>query len=113
MPLYAERLPLPDALRLLGLQLRLEARHGAWASMCQRIGAKVDMAEIMTPRESAIAQALLGLAAAEQGLQDWAAWLWRRVNLLADWEQVQQGEPLLAGAGESFRRPAGAGDGAG
>ena len=103
LPLYATKLPLADALRLLGLQLRLEARYGAWGSMCERIGAKVDMAELMPPAESAAAQALLGLAAARQGLDDWAGWLWRRVNLLADWSKLRDSEPALTAAGEGFR----------
>lgn len=104
MPLYASKLPLADALRLLGLQVRMEARYGAWQSICERLSSKVDMAELMPPAESATVQALLGLAAAEQGLAEWAAWLWKRVNLLADWDQLQKSDPLLAGVDANFAR---------
>ena len=102
MPLYAMRLSLNDAVRLLLLQLRLEAQLGAYGSMLDRLGAKIDMADLLPGPESAIAQALLGLAARRSGLIDWAQWLWRRVNLLADWATLGAREPVLAGLGAGF-----------
>lgn len=102
LPLYASKLPLADALRLLALQLRLEMRLGAYGSMLDRLGSKVDMADLMSPRDSALVQALLGVAAQRAGHEQWAQWLWKRVNLLVDWPALQALEPGLAGAGAGF-----------
>ena len=95
-----------DYALLSWLQLQLEARWGAHASMVQQLSAKVDMAELMPPAESALAQALLGLAAQRQGLSEWAAWLWRRVNLLTDFSLLQQAEPTLRGLSAESAPPA-------
>lgn len=102
MPLYGPRLPLADSLALLLLQLRVEARMGAWPSMLERLGSKVDMVELMPAQPSALGHALLGLAAARSGLEQWAHWLWRRTELLCDWEALFAREPALANLGAGF-----------
>jgi hypothetical protein len=98
--LYTTRLSLPDALRLLLLQLRTEARLGASASMVDRLAQKVDMADLMPPPDVALAMALLCQAASRSGLSDWAAWLDRRVALLADWSELKRRESVLNGLQE-------------
>ena len=95
LPLYATRLSLADSLRLLLLQLRTEARLGVYRSMLVRLGAKVDMADLMPPRDGALVLALLWLAATQSGLTEWSAWLRRRVSLLANWSDLSSFEALL------------------
>lgn len=102
LPLYASKLPLADALRLLALQLRLEMRLGDYGSMLDRLGSKVDMADLMSPRDSALVQALLGVASHRAGHEPWAQWLWKRVNLLVDWPALQAMDPGLADVGAGF-----------
>lgn len=95
LPLYTGRLSLTDSLKLLLLQLRTEARLGAYRSMLDRIEAKVDMADLMSPQEGALTLALLWLAATRVGLVQWTRWLGRRVMLMADWAELCRSECTL------------------
>ena len=103
MPLYApassgkDRLTLPEALRLLGLQLRVQALLNDWQAMHARVASTLPMAELMPPAEMARSTALLLRAAAEAGDEAWRTFLAQRVQLLADPEALQKAEPTLSG----------------
>jgi hypothetical protein len=62
----------------------------------QGIGTKVELAELMPAGKSAQTQALLALAAKRAGRADWANWLRRRVELLADVRALTQDRPILS-----------------
>ena len=90
-PLYAaaatpaDRLPLAEALKLLSIQLTLDARAGRWAEVRHRLASKLSMVELMASKESARLTGLL-LRAAEEGGADFEAWrtlLARRAALLS------------------------------
>ena len=95
-PLYRQKLVLRDALALLSLQLRVDAASGQFARIVTDLAATLETVELMPPAESARAQAILLLAAERQGLAEWAAFLRRRVSLLADWPELVRREPSLA-----------------
>ena len=82
--LREQPLGLAELMTLLQVELDFQSRLGAWAQMTAGLGAKVQLAEIMPPEASARVQALLALAAMKTGRPDWADWLRRRVELLAD-----------------------------
>ncbi len=91
-PLYApasnpsDRLPLAEALKLLSIQLTLDAKAERWDQLRHRLAGKLHMVELMGPKDAARLTALL-LRAAEAGGADYEGWrdlLARRVALLAD-----------------------------
>lgn len=82
--LYQQRLTLAEAMNLLVVQLDYESRVGAWAAMVQNLSAKVQLAELMPAPAAARTQAMLALAAMKMARPDWATWLRRRAELLAD-----------------------------
>jgi hypothetical protein len=95
VPLYQERLTLGEALQLLSVNLDYQARVGDWRQMATRIETKTQMAELMPAAQAARAQALLALAAKRIGRDDWASWLRRRVELLADVQELCVRRPML------------------
>jgi hypothetical protein len=95
--LYQTRLSLAEAMNLLLVQLDYSSRVGAWENMMQGIPAKVQLAELMPTQGAARAQAFLALAARKTGRHDWENWLRRRVELLADPQQIAAERPVLAG----------------
>lgn len=94
--LYAQPLSLDDTLSVLCLQLHYEAKIGAWAKMFSGARTKVLLAELMPTRRSAQTQAMLALAAQKCGRGDWADWLRRRAELLADANVLTTERPALA-----------------
>jgi tetratricopeptide (TPR) repeat protein len=96
--LYRQRLSLGEAIHLLAVQLDYESRIGAWQQMfpAGAEAARVQLAELMPGEIGARAQALLALAALKTGRKEWAAWLRRRVEQLADVPELIAQRPLLA-----------------
>jgi hypothetical protein len=101
--LHRYRLDLAETLNLQILQLDYGWRIGAWDSMLQAVGAKVQMCELMSRLDAAKSQALLAAAAYKTHRIDLARWLRRRAELLADPTEIAPGRPLLE---EMFRQPA-------
>jgi hypothetical protein len=93
--LYQERLTLAEAMNLMAVQLDYESRIGAWASMMQNAASKVQLAELMPTPAAARTQALLALAATKLARHDWATWLRRRAELLADVNPLVMERPAL------------------
>jgi len=63
--------------------------------MFQSIATKAQMAEMMPAQKAARVQVLLALAAKKVGRMDWADWLRRRAELLADVGELTRSRPLL------------------
>ena len=93
--LYQERLSLPEALTLMGVQLDYLWRIQAWEQMLAGVQSKVQLAELMPTASSARAQALLALAARKLGREDWCEYLRRRVELIADVDELIKARPVL------------------
>jgi hypothetical protein len=93
--LYQQRLSLAEVLKLVAVQLDHQARLGAWAEMFNGVTAKVQLAELMPAAAAARAQAQLALAAKNLGRDDWADWLRRRAELLADFQKLATDRPML------------------
>jgi hypothetical protein len=100
--LFHYRLSLGEALTLQLLQLDYGWRIGAWESMLQGVGGKIQMCELMPPINAARSQAMLALAAYRLNRADLAKWLRRRAELLADPPEIAAGRPMLE---EMFRQP--------
>lgn len=95
--LYAQRLPLNEALQLLRVQVDYEVRLGAW-EYALPVGdpmPRIQMTELMTTTDSALTQALLALAALRSGRLQWATWLRERVELMTDIRQLCADRPVL------------------
>ena len=93
--LYEQRLSLPELMKLLVVQLDYQSRTGAWADMMNGVTNKVQLAELMPAPSAARSQALLSLAAKKTGRADWADWLRRRAELLADVQKLTTERPIL------------------
>jgi hypothetical protein len=93
--LYRHKLTLGEALNLLRVQADYLARVGAWEQLIQGAATKVQMAELMPPGQGVKVQAMLALAAKKTGRAEWAGWLTRRVELLADAGELAAERPLL------------------
>jgi hypothetical protein len=93
--LYQQRLTLPEALNLLAVQLDYEARINAWEKMFSGIATKAQLAELLPAAQAARVEALLALAAKKVGRQDWSEWLRKRVELLADVNDLAKARPML------------------
>jgi hypothetical protein len=93
--LYQQRLTLGEAINLVAVQADFHGRSGNWAELMAGIDAKVQMAELMPSHQSARTQALLALAAKKTGRDDWASWLTRRAELLADVQELCARRPIL------------------
>jgi hypothetical protein len=94
-PLRGQQLPLVDMLTLVQVELDVLARLGAWDAVVAGLPGKVQLAELMPPQASARAQAALALAARKRGMNDWAEWLRKRVELLADVGKLTEQRPAL------------------
>ena len=94
-PLRAAPLPTADALALLHSELDVMSRMGAWDAMLAGLPGKVQLAELMPAHAAARVQACLALAASKRGMADWAEWLRRRVELLADVGKLTAERPAL------------------
>lgn len=94
--LYSERLTLAEAVKLLAVQLDYLSRVHGWDAMVAGLQSKVQLAELMNAPASARAQAMLALAARKTGKQDWAHYLRRRAELLADVGELTASRPVLA-----------------
>ncbi|HEX4056273.1 MAG TPA: hypothetical protein VHX86_18585 [Tepidisphaeraceae bacterium] len=99
--IYRYRLSLGEALTLQMLQLDYGSRIGAWESMLQGVGGKVQMAELMPTLNAARSQAFLSLAAHKSGRLDLASWLRKRAQLLAEPKDIASDRPILE---EVFRQ---------
>lgn len=95
MSLYQQRLTLAEAVKLMGLQIDYESQIGAWDAMMQRLGTKVQLAELSPAGDAALSQALLALAARRVGRTDCETWLRRRAELLADPAELVTHRPML------------------
>jgi tetratricopeptide (TPR) repeat protein len=93
--LYQERLSLAEALEMTLVQLDYLARIGAWNEMMTGLGRKIELADLMSGQRSAEAQALLALAAHKLGRTEWEEWLRKRVELLADVNELAAAKPML------------------
>jgi hypothetical protein len=93
--LYDQRLTLGEAMSLLRIELDYESRLGAWQQMLENVRTKVELSELMPANASARSQALLALAAKNDGKQKLSDWLRRRAELLADVESLKNERPLL------------------
>jgi hypothetical protein len=93
--LYTQQLSLEESLHLLSLQLDYESRIGAWENMFHVAPSKCQLAELMPPAQAARVQALLALAALKCNRMDWADWLRRRAELLADVNTLAAARPIL------------------
>jgi hypothetical protein len=100
--LYRYRLSLNEALTLQLLQLDYGWRIGAWGSMLEGIGAKVQMCELMPPINAARSQAMLSLAAYKLNRPELGGWLRRRAELLVAPAEIIAGRPALE---EVFQQP--------
>lgn len=94
--LYGQDLPLAEALELTALQADYLSSTGQWRHLMQDAGRKAALAELMPGPRSAQTQALLALAARKLGLGEWERWLRRRVELLAEREELVSRRPVLA-----------------
>jgi hypothetical protein len=94
-PLRGQQLPLADMLTLVQVELDVLSRLGAWDAIVAGLPGKVQLAELMPPQASAAAQAALALAASKRGMNDWADWLRKRVELLADVAKLTEQRPAL------------------
>ncbi|MEO6437352.1 MAG: hypothetical protein ABIP55_16535 [Tepidisphaeraceae bacterium] len=94
--LYADRLTLAEAMKLLAVQLDYLSRVHAWEAMLDGLASKVQLAELMNTPSSARSQALLALAAAKTGRTDWSEYLRKRVELLMDVGEMVASRPVLA-----------------
>jgi len=104
--LYSQRLTLAEALNLLVVQLDYQARISAWGQMFDGVAIKVQLSELMPAPKAARVQALLALAARKVDRQDWAQWLRKRAELLADVGEMTKARPMLW---EIWAAPRGAG----
>ncbi len=93
--LYQQRLTLGEAINLVAVQADFHGRAGNWAELAAGIDAKVQLAELMPSQQAARTQALLALAAKKTGRDDWASWLTRRAELLADVQKLCARRPML------------------
>jgi hypothetical protein len=93
--LYQHRLTLAEAINLLAVQADFHGRAGNWAELAAGMEAKVQLAELMPAPLAARTQALLALAAKKTGRGDWASWLTRRAELLADVQELCTRRPVL------------------
>ncbi len=93
--LYRYRLSLGEALTLQLLQLDYGSRIGAWDQMLMAVATKIQLSELMPSENAAQSQALLALAAMKRGRTDLARWLRRRVELLADLNELAVERPVL------------------
>lgn len=110
--LYEQRLSLGEAVTMLAVQVDYLARMENWPQMMDRIATKVQLAELMPTASAARTQALLGLAAKKTGRQEWASWLRRRVELLADVQELCSRRAMLWelwAVDDAVAAPAGAG----
>jgi hypothetical protein len=94
-PLRAVPLPLADSLSLLHADMDVLSQLGSWDVMLAGLPGKVQLAELMPPPAAARVQACLALAASKRGLTEWADWLRRRVELLADVGKLTGERPVL------------------
>lgn len=96
--LYRERLSLTESMNLLLVQLDYESRIGAWSSMLPPGGIypRLQLAELMPATNAARAQSLMALAALRLGRHDWAEWLRKRAELLADPAELVKERPALS-----------------
>jgi hypothetical protein len=94
-PLRGQQLPLSDMLTLVQVELDVLSRLGAWDAIVAGLPGKVQLAELMPPGSSARAQAALALAARKRGMDDWAGWLRKRVEVLADVGKLTEQRPVL------------------
>ena len=93
--LYQQRLTLAEAINLVAVQADFHGRSGNWAELAAGIENKVQLAELMPSSLAARTQALLALAAKKTGRDDWASWLTRRAELLADVQELCARRPIL------------------
>lgn len=93
--LYQQRLTLREALVLLGVQLDYLSRVNGWEAMMESVGKRLEMAELLPPRQSARIQALMALAADKTGRIELREWLKRRVELLVDVERLCTDRPIV------------------
>jgi hypothetical protein len=94
--LYDRRLSLREALNLLAIQMDYLAQVGAWDQVMLNLPAQVELAELLPAAASARTQAIFALAAKKTGRDDWFHWLRRRVELLADVQQLTHERPYLS-----------------
>lgn len=93
--LYQHRLNLAEAMNLLQIELDYGSRIGAWQQMAGNLPTKVQMAELLPTPAAARTQAMLALAATRAGQAQWAEFLKRRVELLADIKELTAMRPIL------------------
>jgi hypothetical protein len=93
--LYMQRLSLGEAMNLQLVQLDYSTRIGAWEHMLMGVNVKVQLAELMPTGNAARAQAYLALAAKRTGRTELSDWLRRRVELLADVQELARQRPIL------------------
>ncbi len=93
--LYQQRLTLAEAINLVAVQADFHASAGNWAELAGGIESKVQLAELMPSHQAARTQAMLALAAKKTGRDDWASWLTRRAELLADVQELCTRRPIL------------------
>ena len=93
--LYQQRLTLAEAINLVAVQADFHGRSENWAELAAGIENKVQLAELMPSSLAARTQALLALAAKKTGRDDWASWLTRRAELLADVQELCARRPVL------------------
>jgi hypothetical protein len=113
--LYQHKLTLGEALNLLRVQTDYLARIGAWEQLVAGAATKVQLAELMPAGQGVKVQAMLALAAKRTGQGEWATWLRRRVELLADVRELCAERPLLGELweGEEHRATDGGGQSVG
>jgi hypothetical protein len=92
---YRQKLALGEAMNLLSVQCDYLARIGGWKQMLEQPETKVQLAELMPTANAAKTQALLALAAKNEGREDWSTWLRRRVELLVDVRELVEVRPIL------------------
>ena len=93
--LYQSRLSLPEALNLLRVQVEYLARIGAWPALLEGLPTRLELAELMPAGHAARVQAFLALGAKKMGKIELSAYLRRRVELLADVQELAKVRPAL------------------
>lgn len=94
--LFNQRLSLAEAINLLRIDLDYLYQVGAWSQMIREVDKKVEMAELMPSASAARTLALLAVAAKRTGEVKWEAFLRRRVELIADVQELTTWRPGLA-----------------
>lgn len=84
------KLNLPETLQRMALRTRYELMIGRDHEVLRDARDKVRLSELMPGPQCGAFHAMLAIAAENTGHDEWHRWLWRRVTLLCNDEQIAQ-----------------------